>query len=206
VNTRLLQQLVERIAAARGVQEVCRDHRVVRERRRRDASRRRVWRGAAGWAQGAADLLPVVRLERALAPRLEQHVEARSRARQHLLRTGGSGPYDRLADSARRHRRGALRKRPEIVERPCSRAGHDLLADPPHRRRVLRPEGLLQAAQRIAQLEAPKDLAQPRAIGRSRDHRGQIDAGLDVPLERRELLRDPGEICVLAQVLPALLT
>ena len=72
------------------------------------------------------------------------------------------------------------------------------------RRGLVLAEDLLQAAQRVAQLELAEDVAQPRPVGRRRRLGGDVDVHRDVAPDRRELLRHAREVGVLGEVLLAL--
>ena len=73
------------------------------------------------------------------------------------------------------------------------------------RGRVGRAERLLQPSERLAQLELPKHVTQPRAVGLLRRELRDVEAiERDLTLGGREVLGDPGVVGVLGQVLLAL--
>ena len=160
LDARLVHQLVERIAPPRRVDQVGGHRRVPC----RAAPCRRLPSGSPG--AGPASRATVFQ---------SCATSGRSPHAPEQLGKRGSGPGQDLAVA----RRGpAARRRPRAARPAARRAGQlgdaSLRARSPRRaarpsRRgaaVCSPERLLEAAQRIAQLEVVEHLAQPRAVGR----------------------------------------
>jgi hypothetical protein len=145
------RELLERVAAAGGVDQVGRHHRVVRQRRRR----------AVGL--GGRQRLPVVRHERPLAPRHRHGGEGLRLAHEHLLVTRPGGEAQRAGQLLRQARklavdglRPARRQRQRLLvvgggqrgaqvgHRHLSRADLDALLGALARGRLLVAQGLLE--------------------------------------------------------------
>ena len=79
----------------------------------------------------------------------------------------------------------------------------ELGLDAATRHRLALGQRFFEALHHGAQLELAHEVAQGAAVGLGRHRRGQVDTGLDVVLERRQLLRHAGVVGVLDQVLLA---
>ena len=195
----LLAQLAERVAAARRLEQVGGDLGVVGEGRRHRPKR-----------------LGVVGDGRPRADRGDQLLRAVGPAGHNL-----SGALDRRRTASPRRPRTALPRAPPAPgpppPPPCAAAAPRPPADPSRTRavsersasgagrgRVGRAERLLEAPQRLAQLEAPEHVAQPRAVGVGRDELRELELERDVALGGRELLGEPRVLGVVDQVLLAL--
>ena len=195
----LLADLAEREAAARGLEQVGGQHRVVGQAGRHDA-----------------ELLGVVGDDGPIAERRDELLGALARAHEHVLARGhAEAPVgvgrDELAlrglgrDDRDRDLLAALEAR-DVGQRARAHAGLDRdLRDGRGRRAVVAlAEGLLQARERSAQLELAEDLAQARAVGLARGLGHRVDLDRHVELDRRQLLRQARVVGVRGQVLLAL--
>ena len=97
-----------------------------------------------------------------------------------------------------RHRRAAVA---QVLGRALDHLDLELGLDAAAGDRVLVGQALLEPFHHRPQLELAHELAQGAAVGADPHHLAEVDAGLDVELERRQLLRDPRVLGVLDQVL-----
>ena len=98
----------------------------------------------------------------------------------------------------------SIGQRAEVDEGALADLGADRGGRHAGRRGLVLAEHLLQAAQRVAQLELAEDVAQPGAIRLRRRLGGDVDVHRDVAPDRRELLRHARQVGVLGEVLLAL--
>ena len=168
----LLADLAEREAPARGLEQVGGQHGVV---------------GQAG--RDDAELLGVVRDDRAIAERRDELLGALARADEHVLAGGhaeapvGVGRDELALRGLRRDDRDgdllAALEAGHVGQRARAhpRLDRDLRHRGGRRAVVALAEGLLQARERRAQLELAEDLAQARAVGLARGlgHRVDLD-------------------------------
>ncbi len=192
----LLDQLAQRVAAALGLEQVGGQQRVVDEVGRHDVQR-----------------LGVVGDERLARQRVDHFGAAGGRAGDRVA-VGGDGEAQRRGRQQLALRRSPARPRRPPARRPAGGVGQRALADLHADRDVGGGRGgglvgiaqrVLQPAQRIAQLELAKDLAQPGAVGLAGQRRGDVEVGAGhVALGGGQLLGDARQLGVLAQVLLAL--
>ncbi len=104
-----------------------------------------------------------------------------------------------------RHRHLLVRQPRHVPHRSLAHAGGERALGLRRRgRRVGRAERLLETPQRLAQLEAPEYVAEPRSVGVGRDELRELELERDVALGGRELLGEPRVLGVVDQVLLAL--
>ncbi len=194
----LLRELGERVAAPRGVEQVGGDHRVVGEGLGHPAQRLGVV-GDHRPLRARRDELGGV-----AAPRRRAPPRRPRRRRSPSLRRGEQRALGRLRGAGGERevavvQRGGVRR----TARPkADREGR--LAGRARRRRLLAAQRLLEAPQRVAQLELAEHVAQTRAIGLGADEGPRLEVGRDVAAGGRELLRHPRVLGVLAEDLLAL--
>ena len=111
----------------------------------------------------------------------------------------GRGP----AIAVDRHRDSAL-PLAEILGCPLHRLDLELGLDAAAGHRVALRQRFFEPLQHRSQLELAHEVAQGAAVGLGPHHRRKVDAGLDVVLQRRQLLGHAGVVGVLDQVLLAL--
>ena len=193
----LLAQLAKRVAAPRRLEQVGAEQRVVADLRRDEAQRLDVMGHHGTITARAHEILGRSALadEHLIAARHSEAPRGIGReqlALGHLRRADG---HDHLLLSQRGHvgqRRLALARR------------QGLLGLGRGRRRVGVAQRLLEAPQRVAQLELPEDVAQARAVGLACGLLQRVEAGVDVALHRGQLLGHAGVLGVLEEVLLAL--
>ena len=200
LDARLVEQLVERIAAAAPGRSGTPPP-IVSWRKRRSVRRSARRRAARARCRGALDRLPVVGDQRPLAP------GARAARRASRRSPVSTSPPPRAAQRRRRRRRGA-RQRGRPVGHPArSRRGASRAAPRPAARpsrAAPPPRSPSASSRRRSGSRSSKRLNTSRSCERSGGSvgdLGHVDAGVDVALERRELLRDARQVGVLAQVL-----
>ena len=91
----------------------------------------------------------------------------------------------------------------EVRGRALHRLDLELGLDPAAGHRLALRQRFFEPLQHRPQLELAHELAQGAAVGLAGHRRGQVDAGLDLVLQRRQLLRHAGVVGVLDQVLLA---
>ena len=168
----LLEQLAQRVAAARGLEQVGAQQRVVGEVRRHDAERLGVVGDDGALAGGGDELRRVVH-------RAGQHLAAgrdgeapRALEREQLALGDlgrARGEHELGVGAAERARRRA--------SVPGAHARADLGRGDRRGRGLVGAEELLQAAQRVAQLELAEDLAQLGAVGHLRGGLRDVEVG-----------------------------
>ena len=174
----LAREVVELVAGAAGIDEVRGDHRVVCRR------------------PAEAQLLRIVRGHGAVCRN-----RARSRSPASTTTTS-SEPATAARPSARRYAELLLVLDQHELLR-CALAPGDGLGLEPGRRRPAAPRRACRPGEEAAELEAPEDLLERRAVGRRRDEVGGIDIEREVTAHRREHLRRARLLGVLADRLPA---
>ena len=143
----------------------------------------------------AAERLGVVGDERPAAERDRELVVARG-AGEDPLAVGG-GP----AVAVDRQRRPAPRRGPPASPSTASTSSSVSTLRPGHR--LALGQRFFEPLQHRPQLELAHEVAQGAAVGLGVHRRRQVDPGLDVVLQRRQLLRHAGVVGVLDQVLLA---
>ena len=185
----LLAQLGEREAAPRGVEQVGREQRVVGEPRRNGAERLGVMGDRPGARRARRPAPPGRRRSPATTSRAARRRRSarRSLASEQLALGRPRAPWTTIAsgDSPSPSRAASLRARPR-GRGPSMRVAPSAAAGAA----AVGAERLLEAPQRIAQLELAEDLAQPRAVGLPRGLRRRVEVDGDVALDRREPLAD----------------
>ena len=199
----LLAQLRERVAAARGLQQVGAQQRVVDEARRHQPERLGVVHDHRRSPQARGHLLGALAVadehlgrDAAGAPTARLGVvpsppagESNREAPAALARTGTLGHLGLAHGDAQLARRPIRRAMSATV--PRARAPRAATSVGPAGTRELRlAERLLQAAQRVAQLVLAEDLAQARAVGLARGLRGGVEVERDAAIDGGQLLGD----------------
>ena len=192
-DPRVRGQLGQLVGAALRLQQVGGEHRVVVERQLDPLA----CGGGEQAVASAAERLGVVGDKRPPGQGNRQLVESRGAGEDALA--VGSGPA--LAVDRQRDRAALLG---EIRRRALHRLDRELGLDPAAGHRVALRQRFFQALHHRPQLELAHEVAQGAAVGLGRHRRGEIDAGLDLVLERRQLLRHARVVGVLDQVLLAL--
>ena len=178
------QQLRERVAAARRLEQVGAQQRVVRERLGDQP--------AAPWRRGpttgrspqaADDLLgPLARRPRGRARRL-QAAKRHGAPSANSSPSGASVSSTTTASSPSPSPSSAIRSGGALAQR----GGQRHLGRARRRRHVGVAERLLQAAQRVAQLVLAEELAHPRAVGLAGRLERDVEVDVEVALHGRQL-------------------
>ena len=143
----------------------------------------------------AAERLRVVGGERVSGERDRQLVEARC---------AGEDPLALCSRPALVRRSPiATAPSPSSAGRPLLHLDRELLLDAAARHRLAFGQRLFEPLQHGTQLELAHEVAQRAAVGLGTHRLGQVDAGLDLVLERRQLLRHARVVGVIDQVLLA---
>ncbi len=185
------RQLGQLVGAALRLQQVGGEHRVVVQRQLDPLA----GGGGEQSVAAAAERLRVVGGERMGGEGDRQLVERRGAGEDPLPLGGGPA----VAGDRQRHRALA-----EIAGRPLLDLDRQLLLDPAAGNRLALGKRLFQPLHHRPQLELAHEVAQDAAVGLRRHRLPQVDARVDVVLERRQLLRHARVVGVLDQVLLAL--